>query len=63
MMIFIIPFLIAAYSFSESSVCSYISALNTKIEPHEMRFPTIWYLTSVDSDETVQPPIKLRSSK
>ena len=59
-LIFIVPFLIAAYSFSESSVCSYISALNTEIEPHEMRFPT---MTCVDSDETVEPPTKLRNSK
>ena len=25
---------------------------------HDMRFPTMWYLTSVDSDEPVQPPFK-----
>ena len=28
-----------------------------------MRFPTINILTSVDSDEPLQPPVKLRNSK
>ena len=28
-----------------------------------MRFPTICILTSVDSDEPLQPPFKLRNSK
>ena len=28
-----------------------------------LRFPTMWHLTSVDSDEPVQPPLKLRNSK
>ena len=26
-----------------------------------MRFPTMWHLASVDSDEHVQPPFKLRT--
>ena len=28
-----------------------------------MRFPTILHLTSVDSDEPLQPPFKLRNSR
>ena len=28
-----------------------------------MRFPTMWHLTCVDSDEPLQPPFKLRNSK
>ena len=28
-----------------------------------MRFPTMWHLTCVDSDEPLQPPVKLRNSK
>ena len=35
--------------------CSYLS-LNTW-------FPTMWHLTSVDSDEPVQPPFQLRNAK
>ena len=30
---------------------------------HDMRFPTMWLLTSVDSDEPEQPPFKLINSK
>ena len=26
-----------------------------------MRFPTMWYSTSVDSDESLQPPFKLET--
>ena len=28
-----------------------------------MRFPTMWHLTCVDSDEPLQPPVRLRNSK
>ena len=30
---------------------------------HNMRFPTMWHLTSKDSDEPLQPPFKPRNSK
>ena len=39
-----------------------IYKINKKLS-RDMRFPTMWHLTSVDLDEPVQPPIKLRNSK
>ena len=34
-----------------------------KIELRHGRFPTIWHFETIDSDESLQPPFKLRNSK
>ena len=53
---------------SHLSICENYKAVS---KVHELdyelsrgtRYPTMWYLASVDSDEPEQPPFKLRNSK
>ena len=42
---------------------SHTGLIQTEHMSRAMWFPTMWHLTSVDSDEPVQPPFRLRNSK